>query len=169
MFLNDAASGDVLGYFGTLLGIRSRRKRSFWVHVPALDRVVEVRQADMLVVGKDELHVMNEAESAWYFAERKWEVQFESSLGQDNDEVRGTYRIGNREKGKFHFMKRNQPRPTHRFAIPAQGSVGRGKLQYFVPADRTLNRDLVMLALSEILDVELSEDDAADSPANPSN
>jgi len=164
VFLNDAASGATLGYFGMLLGVRSRRQHTYSVHIPALDQVVEVHQADLLVVGQDELHLLSEAESAWYLAEQKWEVQFESPLEQDNVEVWGSYRIGTREKGRFVFKKRIQSVPTFRFTIPAQGSPGMGKLQYFVPADCALNRNSVMLALSEILDVELPADDGGESP-----
>ena len=171
VFLNDAVSGATLGYYGTLLAVCSRRRRSFSVHVPALGGVIEVPQADLLVVGQDGLHPMSAEESAWYLAERRWEVQFDSPIAEDNAELRGTYRVGSREHGKFHFEKRNQPGPTYEFAIPAQASPASGRLLYYVPADRVLNREAVMLALAEVLDVDPEDDGegppvATDAPAD---
>ena len=155
MFLNNAASGATLGYYGTLLGTRGQRMTSYWVYVPALDQVVKVPAANILLIGPDKLEPISEVESAWQVANQKWEIEFECPLEPDNSELRGTYRIGSQLTGKFHFVKRNQSHPTYQFAIPAQGNVGRGKLKYVVPADCALNREVVMHALSEILGVEL--------------
>lgn len=158
MFLNDAASGATLGYYGILLGGQGRRLSSCSVYVPALDRVLNVPESDMLVIGPDESAWISEVESAW-LADQEMEIQFESPLSADNREIFGKYRIGSRLKGKFHFLKRNQPRPTFRLAIPSQGDMRKGKIEYFVPTDHVLNREAVMSALAEILCVEPRDGD----------
>jgi hypothetical protein len=155
VFLNDAASGATLGYYGTIVGIRGKRMPSYWVHVPALDRVLRVSEADILVLRADKLEPLSDVASAWCLEYEKWEIEFESPLGPDNDELRGKYRIGGRLKGRFHFLKRNQSYPTYQFAIPAQGNLGKGNLNYCVPAKGVLDRAFVMHALSEILGVGL--------------
>jgi len=166
VFLNDAASGATLDYYGTLLGICNQQLRSCWVHVPALGRVIEVLDTDLLVCGDGELHLPTEefelsfaelqaaqAHWLWRAAERKLTVELEPPLQEKNDEVRGKYRLGSHEKGRFVFSKRAQPRATYHFSMSAAGNNGMGKLEYFVPADCVLNREFVMLALSEILNV----------------
>lgn len=163
VFLNNAASGATLGYYGTLLERHNRGGGRYRVHVPALDQVVTVCDGDMLVVGGDKLHQVSDAESEWLLANQKWEVEFASPLEHDNLELWGKYRIGSRLVGKFHFLKRNQACPTYCLAIPAEGNDGKGKLQYFVPADRVLNREVVMLALSDLFDVKIPAKDVGES------
>jgi hypothetical protein len=168
VFLNDAASGETLGYYGVLLG-RSE-SRWYWVRVPAIGRVIKLSGADILVFQDGVLRLIDEVDldlldspaaaqraaqsgSEWRPASQKWVIAFETSPQQDNAELRGEFRVGAEDKGKFEFRKRAQSKATYSFSMPAT-SCGRGRLRYFVPADCVLNRDYVMLALAEILNVE---------------
>jgi hypothetical protein len=138
------------------------------VHVPVLARVIQVSHCDMLVYNDGILETLSDAEFEssfaelkaaqalwpWRAADRKLAVEFESPPQQDRAELRGKYRLGPSEKGRFVFSKRNQPRSTYHFSMSAAANDGLGKLEYLVPIDCVLNREFVMLALSEILHAE---------------
>jgi hypothetical protein len=158
VFLNDAASGATLGYYGTALENLSQRPASCSVYVPALDRVLKVSRSEILVIGSDKSVPLSDAEKTW-LANQQLQIEFDSPIDSDNREIHGKYRIGSRLKGRFHFLKRNQLHPTYRLAIPSQGDMRKGKIEYFVPAERVLNREAVMSALAEILCVEPPDGD----------
>jgi hypothetical protein len=164
VFLDNAVSGATLGYYGTLLEHSIHRSGLNRVHLPALGQVVTVAERDILLLGEDQSYD-REMDAGWALANQKWEIEFESPLEQDNQELWGTYRIGSSLVGKFYFSKRDQPQPTYQFAIPAQGNSGVGKLQYFTSSAEALNRDVVMLALSEILGVKIPAGGNNESPA----
>ncbi|HZN32483.1 MAG TPA: hypothetical protein VFB80_01645 [Pirellulaceae bacterium] len=158
VFPNNAASGATIGYYGTMLGICSTRRCSYWVYLPALDDIIEVRGIDLLVVGPSALEPISEAEQEWLISERRWDVTFYTPIAEDNAELCGSYRIGTRERGTFKFQKRDQSAPTWQFTIPTYASPCRAHLRYLIPARHALNRDTVMAALAAVLDVEPPED-----------
>jgi hypothetical protein len=180
VFPPGAVSGATLGYYGTVVGRWDRW--TYLVSIPALDRVIRVESRDMLVLQSSDEGarlVMSDATSAWQpgewqfeiaadpdpwcIAERRWEIEFESPPEADNPVLRGKYRVGSVEKGRFEFMKVNQLVPSYLFRMPASAlGSSRGKLKCKVPADQVLDKAYVMKTLATVLAMSVpSEDEAA--------
>jgi hypothetical protein len=137
----------------------------YLVHVPGLGMTILVRSRDMLVFERTEEGdrlVPPDDSDYWRLMNRDWEIEFESPPEADNDELRGKYRVGSVEKGRFEFTKVNQAVPSYVFRMPAQtlGS-SRGKLKCKVPADRVLDRDYVVKTLATVLAMALPAADEA--------
>ena len=83
-------------------------------------------------------------------------IRFSSELADDNSQVTGFYRIGNREAGAFHFMKVSRPTPSFELSIAVEGQqLGEGTLLCEVPHTIKLDRAFVFATIAEIMGGEV--------------
>jgi hypothetical protein len=153
VFFPDAVSGATLGYHGTLVG--REEPGWYWVFVPSLGRRLLVRHSALLVfqhTDEGDRLVEPDDSDVRRLANLEWEIEFESPPEADNAVLRGKYRVGSVEKGRFEFVKLNQTVPSYFFRMPAEklGS-SRGRIKCKVPAHQVLDRAYVMKTLASVL------------------
>lgn len=166
VFQDEQASGDVLGYHCTIVRVRTRSVRRhpdrpdrwvYKVYVPVERTHKDVESRHLFVTGGIDPPEWSEEEAA---IEPICEFRFDSEIADDNDEIRGAYRVPGCQWERFLFRKGDQPVPDYQLRVPVGGfQVGAGNLCYNVPATDRLNRRYVLAALAEIVGVKAWQPD----------
>jgi len=163
VFLDEGASGGTLGHYGTLLGVcastmassGNRDRKYYRIHVPALGRVIALESTHFLIIRdtNGESQLLSPAEIA-HLDEviEPCELEFESPVSDDNNELYGHYRFGLWQRGWFHFRKHEHPQPSYQLGMPIAGKhEGRAMLRYRIPANEILDRGYVLRTLASVL------------------
>jgi hypothetical protein len=164
VFLNEAASGAVLGYYGTLLGVSPVTMRfnaniperwQYRIQVPALRETILCKSDTFLVTRNLDGHteLVSAMEVARFeIMDTPWELQFACPVHNDNHELYGVYRFGASGRGLFHFRKCDRVQPSYKFRLGSR-PYGRnlGRLTFQVPAHEVLSRNYVLREMTAVL------------------
>jgi hypothetical protein len=144
-FLQDAESGGTLGYYCTIV-TNEPDQLTYRVYIPYLNEYRSVAAPDLLVTGaNDSVDSPPEALAG----PPLYELRFDHDLGEDNDEIRGVYRLPGGHWVVFTFRKCDRPYPDFRLRLPGEcPSPSVGKLSFHVPGCVCLDRHFVLTALA---------------------
>jgi hypothetical protein len=157
LFPRKEASGDILGYPCTIVGIQTGsvlahlQDLDLWVYrvyAPHLGRSLDVAGKDLLVWQEGDASKMpTEAVGA----PRRCEIWFTSPVGDDNTEIRGGYRLEGAEPDWFFFRKAPVATASYQLCLSAIEPERRATLYYWLPELECLDVEYVLAALPEVI------------------
>jgi hypothetical protein len=155
IFLDDAASGATLGYYGEFVGVpfdapataRGTPER-IRVYVPFLQRVLDVDIQNVFFCPHD-----NEPTPDAAPVSPLGIVRFVVVPLADNDEIKGFFRASNSEHWSFfHFLKTSRVRISYEYSAPVrEACLADGLLFFEVPRALVLDRTFVLKALTDVM------------------
>jgi hypothetical protein len=152
VFTNDLASGQTIGYYGTILRVlaatvsQNPARPDRWmyrVYLPYLKKYLDLEARDLCVTESIDPNELP--------AEPACEIRFSSTIDLDNREIHGAYRVPSRDWDYFLFQKCDEANSSFQLRLPI--GAGHGTLYYNVPATIRLDCDYVLHAIAEILGI----------------
>ena len=122
------------------------RRWSEWeysIYLPDLDRCTTLEESRLQPTG--------EFDSEEAHLGRRYEISFDTGLGEDEVIVEGSYRVPGRLWQIFLFRKESVTELRHRFEIWESGITG---IHFEVPGDAVLDRDFVLRAFADVFGTE---------------
>jgi hypothetical protein len=118
------------------------RRWSEWeysVYLPELDRCATLEESRLQATG--------EFDSEEAHLGRRYEISFDTGLGEDESLIEGSYRVPGKLWQIFLFRKESVTKLRHRFDVWESGITG---IHFEVPREAVLDRDYVLRAFANI-------------------
>jgi hypothetical protein len=157
VFPHENASGETLGYIGTVFAVRRRTERlppdnpDAWTYVvrgPG-HACIDVTASQLLIASPEE---GSTSEGVPFHA---WQVRFDGNSKSEYESISGRYSLARRSWASFDFVKHEESIPRYELRLPANPlACETPSLFWYAPADAILDRDYVMRMLSELLGPE---------------
>jgi hypothetical protein len=158
VFANDAASGDTLGHYCTVVELIpagvSDSGPVLWTA-----RVLLAASQQYQIVSVDELLPLSDQQPSHL---PNYPLQFEVSFdsGETTAVLSGRYRFEQREWQPFRFEHSDELQPSYQLQGPVSASHWTpGELRYWVPRQTTLDRAYVLRSLGELFRVNFGAKD----------
>jgi hypothetical protein len=154
VFPRNDASGETLGFFGTIVSARRifdslpQASPAAWIYLVSGPDVGEwqiARASQILLDVPDDEHVADGPTDV------DWQVRFDDELGQEGGRISGKYRLARRCWARFEFVTCDDDVPRYELRLPANAlACETPTLRWFAPANATLDREYVRRALAEV-------------------
>jgi hypothetical protein len=155
IFPRNDASGETIGFFGTVIGARrifnslseaNPAAWVYWVRGPDAGEWQIVRASQILLDLPDDEHLADGPTDA------RWRVEFDEESAQEGERISGKYRLARRGWARFEFVKGAVDVPQYELRLPANAlACETPSLVWRVPEGTILDCRYVMQALSELL------------------
>ncbi|AKJ08361.1 Hypothetical protein AA314_09987 [Archangium gephyra] len=141
---------EFTGQLGTVIwcdpAVYRRGEWTEWgycVYFPTLDRYASFLESSLQPTGRLDAEEAHQG--------RRFELSFDTVVGEDADVVEGSYRVPGRPWEIFLFEKRDIAEPRHHFSTWRSGITG---LEFFLPKRAVLDREAVLRGLAEVFSTQ---------------